>query len=84
MDLKKNKTDEELKSEKQKKIIERVVDDMSKEDQSLYYAPTVDIVRIIMSKIETEGYLSKEEALLMEGLDFRDIQNFLSYASNCC
>lgn len=84
MKLKEEKKNEEVEVEKKKKIINRIINDLFEEDSSLYYASTIDIANIVQTKIETESYLNRADLDLVEGLSARDIQNLISYASNCC
>jgi hypothetical protein len=75
---------EELKIYLQKKIIDRIVSELYKEDPNLYYAATIEISRYVTNKIGQDGYLSHEEFIIVENLKPTDVQNLLSYASSCC
>lgn len=75
---------EVLKVDRQKKIIDRIVSELYREDPNLYYAATIDISRIVTDKIKQDGYLSHEEYLIVEKLKPTDVQNLLGYASSCC
>jgi len=66
----------------QKKIIEEFVKDLMLKDESLYYAPTIDICRLIHERIQSES-LNDEQKDLLGTLSPKDIQIFLSYSS-CC
>jgi hypothetical protein len=82
--MKEIKKSELVDAEKQKIIINKIIQNLFLEDTSLYYASTIDIAMIIKMKIETPAYLNNADKELVAGLTARDIQNLISYASNCC
>ncbi len=77
-------TDEVLKSNLQKDIINNIIGNLFKENNDLYYSSTIDISNLVRLKIKTPNYLDEEDFLLVKNLSARDIQNLLSYISNCC
>ena len=69
---------EDLISEKRKKLLQRLVEELSREDTDLYYKPTAEIAFIIKSYIDDKTKLSVEERKLLEPLSQHDIQVVLS------
>ena len=76
--------DEITLSEKQRKIVESIVSDIFSENSDLYYASTMDIAHVVIERLEKSENISESDKELMEGLSSHDIQNLLSYSSNCC
>ncbi|MEM8792875.1 MAG: hypothetical protein AAGE80_14740 [Pseudomonadota bacterium] len=68
----------DLDSEKQKKLLERLIAELSKSNPDLYYQPTVQIARLVKEHIDEGADLSVEDRALFEGLSQRDIQVLLS------
>ena len=75
-------TQEITKYDLKKKLIQELVSELMLKDESLYYAPTTDVCRLIYDRIQN-GSLNKEQKDLLEKLSPKDIQIFLSYSS-CC
>ncbi|SIS82714.1 hypothetical protein [Neptunomonas antarctica] len=67
-----------LKSEKQKTMINKIIAKISDAHPSFYYLSTSEVAFEIKTYIDTTGNLSKEEQDLLENLDHRDIQMLLS------
>lgn len=76
--------EEQLKVNLQRKVIDKIVEDLFSEFPELYYTATVDIARLVEDKIKSPNYLSKTDLELVEDLSVLDIQNSLGYASSCC
>ncbi|MEM8685632.1 MAG: hypothetical protein AAGF72_19635 [Pseudomonadota bacterium] len=76
MDDPKNK--EELKSSKQRKVLDRMVAELGGLDSRIYYLSTVEIAQLIEAKLEADSGLNQAEQELMSGLSSRDIQILLS------
>ena len=75
---------EELKVDKEKKIIEKIVNLLAKEDPELYYTDSAVICALVKEKIENKDGINHEEYLEVKGLSVKDILIRLSYHSNCC
>lgn len=68
----------DLASEKRKKLIERLLQELSRSNPDLYYQPTSEIALQIEKHIDSDAGLSHEEKLLLEPLTHRDIEVLLS------
>ena len=68
----------DLKSVKQKKLLQKIVEKLSSEHPDLYYMATTDVAAAIEDYIEEPAKLSADEKELMKGLDRHDIQVLLS------
>jgi len=68
----------DLKSTKQKRIIENVVQTLSKSDPQLYYLSTIELAAQIQNHISEHRALSKDDYDLVKDLSRRDIQLILS------
>lgn len=68
----------DLDAEKRKRLIIRLLEDLSRSNGDLYYRPTSEIALQIRKYIETEADLHHEEKVLLEPLDQRDIEVLLS------
>lgn len=75
--------EKELKIEKQKLIIDRIISQLSK-DESLYYLSTMEICHEVHSIIQSGSHLSLKEFEIVETLSSQDIQTLISYNSKCC
>lgn len=75
---------EQLKTEKQRKIVERIINELFQEDSSLYYAVTNDIARHVQLKIESKVNLNHNELEIVSDLTSQEIVNLISYNSKCC
>lgn len=73
----------ELKIEKQKQIIDKIITKLSK-DESLYYLSTMDICFEVHKIIQSGKELSHSDFELVENLSSQDIQTLISYNSSCC
>lgn len=69
---------EDLDAEKQKKLLQRLVSDLSRENPDLYYQPASEIARQIRHRIADGTHLSSDERSLMARLGQRDIEVLLS------
>ena len=69
----------DLKSSKQKELIDRLVVELSQADPSFYYLSASDVANEIRATIKDRKNLSQEELLLLEPLSRRDIQLILSF-----
>lgn len=68
----------DLDSEKQKKLLERLVAELSQSNFDLYYQPTSQIARELKDYIENDAELFAEERELLSHLSVRDIEVILS------
>ena len=74
---------EVLLVDKQRTIIDKLINHLSSENINLYYEPTSNICNDVYSLIHDSKILTKTESDIVKNLNPRDIQNFLNF-SNCC
>jgi len=68
----------DLIAEKRKRLLEKLVSDLSHENPSVYYLATADIAQLLRKTIETGGRLAAEDRTLLLQLSERDIEVILS------
>ncbi|MEM1387028.1 MAG: hypothetical protein AAF626_08785 [Pseudomonadota bacterium] len=68
----------DLDSEKQKRLLRRLLEELSASDPNLYYGSTSDIALMIQDYIESDAKLAQEERALLARLSKRDIEVLLS------
>lgn len=68
----------DLDSEKRKKLLQRLVAELSRSHFDFYYRPTSEIALLLKDYIAKDAKLNQEETALMEGLSHRDIEVLLS------
>ncbi len=68
----------DLASEKRKKLIDRLLQEVSRSNPDLYYQPTSQIALQIERHIAGSAELSVDEKVLLEPLSNRDIEVLLS------
>lgn len=68
----------DLDSERQKKLLYRILDDLTRSRPDLYYQSTSEIARQIAETIRTGGRLSADDRALLKKLSQRDIEVLLS------
>ena len=68
----------ELDAERQKKLLRRIVDDLTNSMPDLYYQSTSEIARQIAELIRSGGQLSADDRALLQKLSQRDIAILLS------
>lgn len=71
----------DLKSTRQRQVIDAVLAGLSKSHPDFYYLPTIELAAEIQSHIRTPGNLQHEEHQLVQGLTRRDIQIMLGIHS---
>ena len=71
---KKSETD----AERQKVILTRMVEELSREQPDLYYQSTSQIAQTIQARVAEGKTLNGDERKLMDGLTARDISVILS------
>lgn len=71
----------DLDAEKQKKLINKLVSDLSHSDPQLYYRPTIEIAMYLEKYIAGDNDLNADEIILLKKLSHRDIQTILSLQS---
>lgn len=71
----------DLTAQKQRKLLQRLVEDLSKTSPELYYQSTSQIARELVQHIENGKSLSHEERELLSTLDQRGIEMLLSLHS---
>lgn len=72
---------EEVKSQKQKKLLLRLVRDLSRQHMDFYYQPTTEVAYALKTHIEKTSDLTQTERALLEPLSEYDIQILLSLNS---
>jgi hypothetical protein len=75
---------EKLKVDKQKSIINQLVNELAAESPDLYYTDSSTISSLIYERIHSANQLSRENLEVVEDLSADDILILLSYKSNCC
>ncbi|MEM9059104.1 MAG: hypothetical protein AAGD13_01460 [Pseudomonadota bacterium] len=68
----------DLDAEKRKKLLRRLVEELSRSNPDLYYQSTNEIARQIRQHIDESASVNKDERELMERLSQRDIEVLLS------
>ncbi|MEO0882217.1 MAG: hypothetical protein AAFY34_05750 [Pseudomonadota bacterium] len=68
----------DLDSEKQKKLLERLVGELSRSHQDFYYRSTSEVAFLIKTHIDNDAELSVDERALLAPLSQHDIQIKLS------
>ncbi|MGD1887601.1 MAG: hypothetical protein ACFB01_10870 [Cohaesibacteraceae bacterium] len=68
----------DLDSEKQKKLLQRLVEQLSQTDPDLYYRPTSQIALLLKTYIDGDARLLADERTLLQHLSQRDIEVLLS------
>ena len=68
----------ELDAERQKKLLRRIVEDLTNSRPDLYYQSTSEIARQIAELIRSGGQLSADDRALLQKLSQRDIAILLS------
>ncbi|WP_424927749.1 hypothetical protein [Amaricoccus tamworthensis] len=70
---KKSETD----GEKRKVLLQRIMEDLSRESPEFYYQSTSEVARLVHAQIDS-GRLNADERKLLEPLTIRDIEVLLS------
>lgn len=68
----------DLDAEKQKRLLQRMVNDLTRESADIYYQPTSEIARIIKAQVDAAEGLNADELTLLRNLTQRDIEVLLS------
>jgi len=68
----------DLKSSRQKKLVQEIVQRLSSEQPSLYYMPTIEVAAAVKEFIHKPGNLPHEQLDVVKALTRRDIQILLS------
>ena len=76
--------DEELLVEKQRKIIDRVVQKVFATDESMYYETTMNLCQAVFEVLERERLAGRVENEAAFGLKPNDIHALISYKTPCC
>ena len=74
--LEEKRTD--LEAEKRRKLLQRLVENLSHASPAVYYMPTSEIAKLLVKTIETGGRLSPEDRAMLKPLSARDIEVILS------
>ena len=69
---------DDLSSEKQKRLIQRLLNDLTRSRPDLYYQATTEVARHIREHISDGAVMTAEERALLEQLSVRDIELMLS------
>lgn len=68
----------DLDGERRKKLLRRLVEEMSAQDSSIYYLPTSQTAARIKAQVESGEGLNADERALLERMSQRDIEVLLS------
>ncbi|MEM6303297.1 MAG: hypothetical protein AAF744_01160 [Pseudomonadota bacterium] len=68
----------DLTAEKQKKLLTRLVSELSAKHGDLYYQPTSAIAMLVKGYIEKDAGLNADEHALVDHLSQRDLEVLLS------
>ncbi|MEM0900196.1 MAG: hypothetical protein AAGI92_09630 [Pseudomonadota bacterium] len=68
----------DLDSEKQKKLLDKMVEELSRTDADLYYRPTAQIAMRLKQHIDGEAEIRADDRELLRRLSTRDIEVLLS------
>ncbi|MEL7042358.1 MAG: hypothetical protein AAGL90_12590 [Pseudomonadota bacterium] len=68
----------DLRAEKQRKLLEQLVDELSRADPNFYYQSTSDIAYLLKDHVTTARGLTVEDRELLAPMSARDIQMLLS------
>ncbi|MEL6914945.1 MAG: hypothetical protein AAFP13_10630 [Pseudomonadota bacterium] len=69
----------DLEAEKQKRLLARMVETMTREHADLYYQPTSQIALVLHQDISKGAGLTLDEKGLVDKLSSRDIEVLLSH-----
>lgn len=69
----------DLVAERQKLLLQNIVQDLSRSEMDFYYRSTSDVAMLIVAYIKKGARLSQEDRILMNRLDRRDIEVMLSH-----
>lgn len=68
----------DLDSEKQKQLLQRLVEELSRTEMDFYYRSTTEVAALLEQHIAKKARLTAEERALMQRLSRRDIEVLLS------
>ncbi|MEM8775090.1 MAG: hypothetical protein AAGF53_08650 [Pseudomonadota bacterium] len=68
----------DLDSEKQKRLLQSLVEELSRTEMDFYYRPTSEIAAYLNTYIDEGAKLSVDEKALLQRLTQRDIEVLLS------
>ncbi|WP_306149960.1 MULTISPECIES: hypothetical protein [unclassified Roseibium] len=68
----------DLDAEKRKKLITRLLEDLSRSNPDLYYQPTSQIALQIKQQVDAGTNLNNDDRALLSPLTLRDIEVLLS------
>lgn len=68
----------DLVAEKRRKLLERLVVEIGRSGQDLYYMPTSQVATYLLNYAEGDAKLNADELALLDGLSRRDIEVILS------
>lgn len=69
----------DLETEKQKRLLLRIVKTLSQTDPDLYYRPTSEVARAIKDYVKAARDLTQEDRALLKPLSPREMEILLSY-----
>lgn len=72
----------DLDSERQKRLLDRLVAELSRTELDFYYRSTSDVAVMLMAHIKKGAQLSPEDRGLLQRLNRRDIEVILSLKSD--
>lgn len=69
---------QDLRAEKQKTLINRLVSELSAKHPDFYYLSTMDVAYAIKDYVKTDAKLTQDDRVLIDPLTPKDIQMILS------
>jgi hypothetical protein len=66
-----------------KKVVQDIINHLSKDFPDLYYTDTMSIASMVIEYIKSKK-LNKDQYELVKSLSRHDVQTLMSYNSNCC
>ncbi len=74
---------EELLSDQKKKVIDKIISELSQSDPQLYYTDSSSVASIVKDYIDDKK-LERGHYEMVKDMSAHDIQMLMSFKSNCC
>jgi hypothetical protein len=74
---------EELLIDQKKKVIDKIILELSKSDPELYYTDSISVAAIVKEYIQDKN-LDRSHYEMVKDMSAHDIQMAMSFNSNCC
>ncbi|MEM1019866.1 MAG: hypothetical protein ACFBZ9_11010 [Sphingomonadales bacterium] len=69
---------DDLKAQKQRKLLESIVLELGRDNAQFYYMPTIEVAMAVKDYVANGKTLNQDDRALLAGLDARQIQILLS------